>query len=144
VFVAATVVLGVSARLTVDDGIPRARAWMEADLPADARVATTGRVADLAFLPRAGWGEWADLVAMRDNDAQYVLTQNRLLEQGHGSAAPQTLAWLEAHARAVFTTYGPTSGDVVVWQLDRAQLDAAVAAGHNVPPLPADGWDQPA
>ena len=139
VFVVATLVLGVSARLTVDDTFPQTRAWMETNLPADARVGLTGPVAQLAFLPREGWGEWPSLTALRDNDAQYVLTSSRPLEQGYGDAAPQVLTWITQHARPVFTAHGPTNGDTTVWQIDRPALDAAVAAGQDVAPVSESG-----
>ncbi len=135
VFIAATLVMGVSARLTVDDGFPQARAWMEANLPPDARVATTGPVGAYALLPHPGWGNWPSLTALRDNNAQYVLTAGRTLEQGYGDAAPQMLVWLQQNAEPRFVAHGPTYGDMVVWQVDRATLDAAIAAGQDVPPV---------
>ncbi len=139
VFVAATLVLGVSARLTVDDTFPRVRAWMNTNLPADARVGLTGPVAELAFLPRPNWGEWPSLTALRDNDARYVVTSRRPLDQGYGDAAPQILVWMRENARPVFVAYGPTNGDTTVWQVDRATLEAAVAAGQDVPPVSESG-----
>lgn len=132
VFIVATLVLGVSARLTVDDGFPQVRAWMDTSLPAGARVAMTGPVAQLAFLPRPGWGDWPTLTEMRDNGAQYVLTSQRPLQQGYGDAAPEILTWLEQNATPVFVAHGPTNGDTVVWQLRPGSLDAAVAAGQDV------------
>jgi 4-amino-4-deoxy-L-arabinose transferase-like glycosyltransferase len=139
VFVAATLVLGVSARLTVDDTFPQARAWMTTHLPADARVGLTGPVAQLAFLPRDGWGDWPSLGQLRDNNAQYVLTSSQPLEQGYGDAAPQLLTWLAHNARPLYTAHGPSNGDTTVWQLDRRALDAAVAAGQDVPPVAESG-----
>lgn len=139
VFVVATLVLGVSARATVDDTVPQARAWMDTHLPTGARVGLTGPVAQLAFLPREGWGEWPSLTQLRDNEAQYVLTSSRPLEQGYGDAAPQVLTWIAQHARPVFAAHGPTNGDTTVWQLDRPALDAAVAAGQDVAPVSESG-----
>lgn len=139
VFVVATLALGVSARLTVDDTFPQARAWTETNLPPGARVGLTGPVAQLAFLPRDGWGEWPSLTQLRDNDAQYVLTSSRPLEQGYGDAAPQVLTWITQHSRPVFTAHGPTYGDTTVWQIDRPALDAAVAAGQDVAPVSESG-----
>ncbi|MEJ2861113.1 ArnT family glycosyltransferase [Actinomycetospora flava] len=138
VFVAATLVLGVTARLTVDDGFPQARAYLDT-LPPDARVGLTGPVAQLAFLPRPNWGDWPSLTAMRDNDAQYVLTSQRPLQQGYGDAAPEVLTWLEQNAEPVFVAHGPSNGDTVVWKVDRAELDAAIAAGQDVPPVSESG-----
>jgi hypothetical protein len=135
VFVAATLVLGVTARSTVDDTYPQARVWMEANLPAGARVAMTGPVGELAFLPHDGWGNWPSLQDVARNDAGYVLTSSRTLEQGYGDAAPQMLEWLQRNAQPLFDAYGPTSGHTVVWKVDRATLDAAIARGENVPPV---------
>ncbi|HEY2222099.1 hypothetical protein [Actinomycetospora sp.] len=139
VFVVATLVLGMSARVTVDDTFPQARAWMETNLPPDARVGLTGPVAQLAFLPREGWGDWPSLTQLRDNNAQYVLTSARPLEQGYGDAAPQMLTWLQQHARPIYTAHGPSNGDTTVWQVDRPALDAAIAAGQDVPPVSESG-----
>jgi 4-amino-4-deoxy-L-arabinose transferase-like glycosyltransferase len=139
VFVAATLCLGVSARLTVDDTFPQARAWMATNLPADARVGLTGPVAQLAFLPRDGWGDWPSLTQLRDNNAQYVLTSSQPLAQGYGDAAPQMLTWMTQHARPLYTAHGPSNGDTTVWQVDRPALDAAVAAGQDVPPVSESG-----
>ena len=138
VFVAATLVLGVSARLTVDDGFPRARAYLDT-LPPDARVGLTGPVAQLAFLPHPNWDDWPSLTALRDNGAQYVLTSQRPLQQGYGDAAPETLTWLEQNAEPVFVATGPSNGDTVVWKVDRGRLDAAIAAGQDVPPVSESG-----
>jgi hypothetical protein len=112
---------------------------METNLPADARVGLTGPVAQLAFLPREGWGDWPSLTRLRDNDAQYVLTSARPLEQGYGDAAPRMLTWLHQHARPLYTAHGPSNGDTTVWQVDRPALDAAVAAGQDVPPVSESG-----
>ncbi|HEY2193339.1 MAG TPA: phospholipid carrier-dependent glycosyltransferase [Actinomycetospora sp.] len=139
VFVAATLCLGVSARLTVDDTFPQARAWMATNLPADARVGLTGPVAQLAFPPRDGWGDWPSLTQLRDNNAQYVLTSSQPLAQGYGDAAPQMLTWMTQHARPLYTAHGPSNGDTTVWQVDRPALDAAVAAGQDVPPVSESG-----
>lgn len=139
VFVAATLALGISARATVDDTLPQARAWTDTHLPAGARVGLTGPVAQLAFLPRDGWGEWPSLSELRDQGAQYVLTSSQPLEQGYGDAAPQLLTWLTRNARPVFTAHGPTNGDTTVWQVDQPTLDAAVAAGQDVPPVSESG-----
>lgn len=139
VFVAATLVLGVSARLTVDDTFPQVRTYLDTQVPADAKIGFTGPVAQLAFLPRPGWGDWPSLTELRDNGAQFVVTSRRPLEQGYGDAAPQILVWLEQNARPVFSAYGPSNGDTTVWQVDPAVVAAAVAAGQDVPPVSESG-----
>ena len=55
--------------------------------------------------------------------------------RGYGYAAPALLDWLSQHATPVFTASGPSNGDTVVWRLDPAALDAAVAAGVTLPPV---------
>ncbi len=138
-FVVATLVLGISARLTVDDTFPQTRAWMETNLPADARVGLTGPVAQLAFLPREGWGDWPSLTALRDNDAQYVLTSSRPAGAGVRRRGAPDADLDQQHARPLYTAHGPSNGDTTVWQVDRPALDAAVAAGQDVPPVSESG-----
>jgi hypothetical protein len=129
-----TVGLGVSARTTVDDSIPRARAFL-ATLPADARVGVTDVTPEFGLLPHDGWGVWPSLTSLDANGAQYVLTRSHQLDQGYGYAAPGMLDWLAAHATPVFTANGPSGGATVVWRLDRAAVAAAVAAGQTLPPV---------
>jgi hypothetical protein len=132
---ALSALLGVQARLTVDDGLVRARAWMFTELPVGARVGLTSVTGEFAFLPHEGWGVLPSLASLRNGRAQYVLTQGRPLSRGYGYAAPELLEWLAAHARPIFTATGPSAGDTVVWKLDPAALDAAVAAGQTLPPV---------
>jgi hypothetical protein len=134
VFVAAGAVLGVQARTTTDDGLVEARAFLDT-LPAGSPVGLTSVTGEFALLPHAGWAVWPSLASLDGNGAGYVLTQSQPLSQGYGYAAPQLLDWLAAHATPAFTATGPTSGRTVVWRLDRAALDAAVAAGQTIPPV---------
>lgn len=133
-FTVLTVGLGVGARTTVDDAMPRARAFL-AILPPDAPVGITDVTGEFGLLPHDGWGVWPSLTSLRDNDAHYVLTRSHQLDQGYGYAAPGMLDWLAAHATPVFTATGPSGGATVVWRLDRAALDASVAAGRTLPPV---------
>ena len=134
VFTLLTVGLGISARATVDDAYPRARAFLNT-LPAGARVGLTDVTGEFGLLPHPGWGVWPSLLSLQTNDAQYVLTRSHQLAQGYGYAAPDLLDWLAQHATTVFTTTGPSGGDTVVWRLDRGALDAAIAAGQTLPPV---------
>lgn len=127
--------LGVQARSVVDDGLVRARDWMNAELPLSSKVGLTSVTAEFALMPHEGWEVLPSLQSLHDREAQYVLTQGRQLSEGYGFAAPEFLDWLQDNAQAVFTFRGPTSGDTVVWQLDRAKLDAAVAGGLSFPPV---------
>ena len=133
-FVVAGAVLGVQARTTTDDGLVRARAFMDA-LPVGSTVGLTSVTGEFALLPHDGWAVQPSLASLAHGGAQYVLTQSQPLSQGYGYAAPRLLGWLAAHATPVFTATGPTSGHTVVWRLDRAALDAAVASGETLPPI---------
>jgi 4-amino-4-deoxy-L-arabinose transferase-like glycosyltransferase len=127
--------LGAQARTTTDDGLVRARDFLATELPAGSRVGLTSVTGEFALLPHTGWDVWPSLASLRSNGAQYVLTQSHPLSQGYGYAAPELLDWLAGHARPVFTATGPSGGDTVVWQLDRAALDAALDAGTTLPPI---------
>ncbi len=127
--------LGVQARSVVDDGLVRARAFMNTELPSSAIVGLTSVTGEFALLPHEGWEVLPSLQSLRDRNAEYVLTQGRQLGQGYGYASPAFLDWLQNNAQPVFTFYGPTSGDTVVWKLDRDKLDAALAAGVTLPPV---------
>lgn len=127
--------LGIQARTVVDDGLVRARAWMEAELPKASKVGLTSVTGEFALLPHEGWEVLPSLKSLRDGNAQYVLTQGRPLSQGYGFAAPELLDWLEENAQPVFKVTGPTSGDTVVWLLDRNTVNAAVNQGQTYPPV---------
>jgi 4-amino-4-deoxy-L-arabinose transferase-like glycosyltransferase len=135
VFVTITIVLGLTARLTVDDGYRQVRAWMNSHLPAGSRVGLTGVTAEFAFLPHAGYDVWPSLTSLEANHADYVLTESHPLSEGYGYAAPALLDWLAHHASPVFETYGPSNGHTVVWKLDPASLAQAVAHGDEIRPV---------
>ncbi|WP_237715784.1 glycosyltransferase family 39 protein [Arthrobacter sp. M2012083] len=127
--------LGVQARSVVDDGLVRARDWMNAELPPSSKVGLTSVTGEFALMPHEGWEVLPSLQSLHDRDAQYVLTQGRQLSEGYGFASPEFLVWLQENAQPVFTFTGPTSGDTVVWQLDRTKLEAAIAGGMILPPV---------
>ncbi|MEV7604025.1 hypothetical protein AB0N65_01115 [Paenarthrobacter sp. NPDC089322] len=135
IMVLLSLALGIQARSLVDDGLVRARDWMIAELHASSKVGLTSVTGEFALLPHAGWEVLPSLLSLRDQDAQYVLTQGRQLSEGYGFSAPELLDWLQDNARPVFTFTGPTNGDTVVWQLDREKLDAAVNGGLTLPPV---------
>ncbi|MGH3546551.1 MAG: ArnT family glycosyltransferase [Pseudonocardiaceae bacterium] len=135
VFVTITIVLGITARLTVDDGYRQVRAWMNGQLPANSRVGLTGVTAEFAFLPHAGYDVWPSLSSLEANHADYVLTESHPLSEGYGYAAPALLDWLAQHARPVFDSYGPSNGHTVIWRLDPAAMAQAVARGDDIPPV---------
>lgn len=128
--------LGVQARTTQDDGLLQARQWLTTELPVGAKVGLTTETGEVALLPRQGLEVLPSLASLQSGRAQYVLTQNHILRQGYGYAAPELLTWLKVHARPVFR--GPPDGDTVIWELDQAALDAAVAAGQTLPPVRGD------
>ena len=129
-FIAITAFLGASARFVVDDGYPQARAWMSAHLPPTASIGVTGVTAEFAF-PK--YHVSPSLLELRDNNDRYALTASQPLSQGYGYAAPALLDWLSQHARPVFTTNCPTNGAIVLWELDRPALIAAVDSGTLIP-----------
>lgn len=130
-----SLLLGIQARSVVDDGLVRARDFMNAELPESATVGLTSVTGEFALLPHRGWEVLPSLLSLRDGNAQYVLTQGRPLKEGYGFAAPELLNWLQENAQPVFTFTGPTSGDTVLWKLDRMKLDAAVSQGQTIPPV---------
>ncbi|MCD4851379.1 glycosyltransferase family 39 protein [Arthrobacter sp. AK01] len=130
-----SLLLGIQARSVVDDGLMRARDWMNAELPLSSKVALTSVTGEFALQPHENWEVLPSLQSLRDGGAEYVLTQGRPLSEGYGFASPEFLGWLQDNAQPVFTFTGPTSGDTVVWMLDRARLEAAVAGGLTLPPV---------
>ena len=126
--------LGIQARSVVDDGLVRARDWMNAELPGSSKVGLTSVTGEFALMPHEGWEVLPSLQSLRNAGAEYVLTQGRPLSEGYGFAAPELLDWLEGNAQPVFIFTGPTSGETVVWKLDRTKLDAAVDGGTILPP----------
>ncbi|MET4900159.1 glycosyltransferase family 39 protein [Paenarthrobacter sp. CC6] len=127
--------LGLQARLTVDDGLARARDFLTTRLPSDSQVGLTTVTEEFALLPHTNWEVLPSLKSLSDRGAEYVLTQGRQLREGYGYAAPELVEWLKANAEPVYSFTGPTSGETVVWRLDRSKLDAAVEAGHTIPPV---------
>jgi hypothetical protein len=127
--------LGLQARLTVDDGLVRARDFLTTRLPSDSQVGLTTVTEEFALLPHSNWEVLPSLKSLSDRGAEYVLTQGRQLREGYGYAAPELVEWLKANAEPVYSFTGPTSGETVVWRLDRSKLDAAVEAGHTIPPV---------
>ncbi|MFJ4209639.1 ArnT family glycosyltransferase [Paenarthrobacter sp. NPDC089675] len=127
--------LGIQARTVVDDGLVRARDWMTSSLPAGSKVGLTSVTGEYALLPHGNWDVLPSLQSLDAEGADYVLTQGRQLSEGYGFAAPELLDWLQKNAQPVFTFVGPTSGDTVVWHLDRTKLDQAVAGGLTIPPV---------
>lgn len=131
----ASVVLGVQARGKVDDGLLQARNWMYAELPPGAKMGLTSVTGEFAFLPRENWEVLPSLSSLREAKADYVLTQSYPLSQGYGYAAPELLDWLAEYGQPVFRTSGSSGGDTVVWRLDGADLEAAIAEGNTLPPV---------
>jgi hypothetical protein len=135
VFLGLTVILGVVARATPDDGYRRLRAFLDAHAAPGARVGLTGVTSEFALLPHPGYAVWPSLSSLADNDAEYVVTQSQPLSQGYGYASPQLLSWLDEHAWPVYRFTGPTNGATVVWRLDRDVVRDAVAHGQALPPV---------
>ncbi|MFD1519958.1 glycosyltransferase family 39 protein, partial [Pseudonocardia yunnanensis] len=116
-FTGLVVLLGVRAETTVDDGFEQARLWVEANLPADARVSVTNSTGEFAFASDPRFGVWPSAPLMEANGAEYILTQSHPTEQGYGYALPEMLDWLIANAQPVFRADGPTNGSTVIWHV---------------------------
>ena len=127
----------VHARSVRDNAYQQARAYLDTRLPPGSRVGLTAPTAQFALHSGEGndlhVGTWVSLGALQQHRADYVLTQSRPLSQGYGYASPDLLPWLAKHAQPVFTFFGPTGGDTVVWKLSQAELDAAVSRGQLIP-----------
>jgi hypothetical protein len=137
VFVVITIILGLAARFTVDDGYLQARAWMHNNTSPNSRIGLTGVTAEFALQPHTGYGVWPSLTSLDTNHADYVLTVSHPLSEYYGYAAPELLDWLRQHATPVFDTYGPSNGHTVIWELDHATLHQAVA--HRIDYTPVSG-----
>ncbi|MEV4951908.1 oligosaccharide flippase family protein [Paenarthrobacter nitroguajacolicus] len=132
-YVVLTVVLGLRTALTVDNGFVRANDWVQANLPADARISVTNSTGHFAYMHDPRFGIWPSAPLMKENGVSYILTQSKPTSQGYGYANPTMLAWLKDHATPIVTTPGPTNGETTIWYVDPAALDAAAAASVGVP-----------
>ncbi|WP_217376056.1 oligosaccharide flippase family protein [Paenarthrobacter ureafaciens] len=133
VHVLLTVALGLRTALTQDNGFVRADEWIQANLPADARISVTNSTGHFAYMHDPRFGIWPDAPLMEQNGVSYVLTQSKPTRQGYGYANPAMLAWLEEHATPMVTTAGPTNGETTIWYVDPAKRQAAAAANVGVP-----------
>jgi len=132
-FVALTVMLGLRTELTPDDGFARANDWIQANLPADARVSVTNSTGQFAYMDDPRFGIWPSAPLMQQNGASYILTQSQPTSQGYGYANPTMLAWLKQHATPMITTPGPTNGETTIWFVDPAVLERAAMANIGEP-----------
>ncbi len=138
VFVAVAAALGVRAEATTDDGFLQVRAWMRANLPADARVGVTNSTGDWAFGESPRVGVWASLPDLADNGASYVLTQSLPTSLGYGYARPELLPWLTGNAEPMIAVDGPTNGVTTLWFIDEDALEAGAAARIAFPANPRE------
>lgn len=135
VLLVGSAVLGLSSRFVVDDGITALRAWVDQELPPGSRIGMTTPTVEFSLAPRVGAGVWPSLTSLSQNNAQYVVTAAKPIQEGYGYAAPELLTWLDDHAQKVYTRATPTLGDVAVWRLDRAVVANAVRDGDGIPPV---------
>lgn len=133
IYVVLTVVLGIRTALTLDNGFVRANDWVQANLPADARISVTNSTGHFAYMHDPRFGIWPSAPLMKEQGVSYILTQSKPTRQGYGYANPTMLAWLEGHASPMITTLGPTNGETTIWYVDPAALEAAAAANVGVP-----------
>ncbi|MGR0159199.1 oligosaccharide flippase family protein [Paenarthrobacter nitroguajacolicus] len=132
-YVVLTVALGLRTALTIDNGFVRANDWVQANLPADARISVTNSTGHFAYMHDPRFGIWPSAPLMQQNGVNYILTQSKPTSQGYGYANPSMLAWLKGHATPMITTPGPTNGETTIWYVDAAALDAAAADSVGVP-----------
>jgi hypothetical protein len=132
-FVALTVVLGLRTELTVDNGFVRSNDWVQANLPADARISVTNSTGHFAYLDDPRFGIWPSAPLMKQNGASYILTQSKPTSQGYGYANPTMLAWLKEHARPLVSTPGPTNGETTIWFVEPADLEQAAMTNIGEP-----------
>jgi hypothetical protein len=130
VFLLAEIALGARQELTRDDGLLTFRMWAARHLPADVSVGATNDASAYAFRHDPRFGPWSTAHLLDLHRAQYVLTFDLPTRQGYTQATPGLLNWLDSHASPVFSTYGPTNGETVLWYIDPHEL--ALAAAHGV------------
>jgi hypothetical protein len=128
VFVLCATALGLRTELTRDDGFRQVRSWVEAHLPADARVGVTNGTGELAFADDPRFAVRASLPDLAADGASYVLTQSLPTSLGYGFARPELLSWLAANAAPVIAVPGPTNGSTTLWYIDPAAREAGAAA----------------
>lgn len=126
-FTAAAAGFGIRAETTADDGFLRVREWMQANLPADARVGVTNGTGEWAYRDDPRFGVWASLPDLAENGASYVMTQSLPTSLGYGYAKPELLPWLAANARAEIAVVGPTNGLTTLWFISPKALEAGAA-----------------
>ena len=133
VYVVLTLILGLPTELTPDNGFARANDWIQANLPADARISVTNSTGHFAYQDDPRFGIWPSAAQMQQNGANYILTQSKPTSQGYGYANPTMLAWLKQHATPLITTPGPTNGETTIWFVDPADLELAALANVGEP-----------
>jgi hypothetical protein len=124
-----TITLGIRAEVTPDDGVLQVRSWVQVHLPANARVGVTTSTSQWAFANDPRFGVWPSARSMWQHQADYILTQSLLTNEGYGYARKSMLQWLQGHAQAVFEFTGPTNGQTVLWYVDPSLLSQAAKAG---------------
>lgn len=132
-YVVLTVILGLRTALTLDNGFVRANDWIQANLPADARISVTNSTGHFAYMHDSRFGIWPSAPLMKQNGVSYILTQSKPTSQGYGYANRTMLAWLKEHATPMVTTAGPTNGETTIWWVDPAALDVAAEDGIGEP-----------
>jgi 4-amino-4-deoxy-L-arabinose transferase-like glycosyltransferase len=117
-FTGIVILLGVRAETTADNGFEQARVWVQANLPADARVSVTNSTGEFAFETDPRFGVWPSAPLMYAGGVDYILTQSHPTSQGYGYAQPGMVEWLASNAQPVYRADGPTNGSTVIWHVD--------------------------
>jgi hypothetical protein len=132
-FVGSTMMLGLRAEATIDNGYAQVGQWVRDELPTDAKVSVTNSTGEFAFADDPRFGVWPSAPLMQENGVRYILTQSLPTSQGYGYAQPQMLTWLAGTATPLFRVEGPTNGATTLWLVDPAQLEKAAIGGVGEP-----------
>ncbi len=101
-----------------DNGYEQYVAWVERTLKPTDRLAVTDTTAQF-ITPGVTLGSWATPDAIEANRADYVLVNQRLVDQGLGNAEPSLVDWLDRNATVVLDVRTPSVESLRVYEVDR-------------------------
>ncbi|WP_369141091.1 ArnT family glycosyltransferase [Modestobacter versicolor] len=102
-----------------DDGYAQLRDFLDDEVPDGSRISVTEETAQFT-LPDYDVGNWTSLAELRENQVQYVLVAEALVQRGYGSARPGFLADVERIGDPVFEREVPTLGRLVLLDVQGA------------------------
>lgn len=107
-----------SKHTEADNGYQQYVAWVERTLGPTDRLAVTDTTAEF-ITPGVVLGPWATPAAIEANQADYVLVNQRLVDQGLGRAAPSLVTWLDDNATVVLDVRTPSVESLRVYEVTR-------------------------